>query len=280
MTLSRGERLFRASPRRGTRTGHRRGHRAGGGRRHSASSRSVEKNGRACGPRPAATGSHPTTELTMPFAAEGGGTAGAPCRDSRMNHRQRRQRVGNDSGGGTRTHNQSVNSRATLPIELPRNGLPGTGPGHPHCRQAARSRRVMPASTSAWQFAHSSTHLLASARALASDRERPTLSEKPSPPERGGGTRAPPCSGHSRRSGTPRPSPEQLGLHPPSPTAHRSRAALGAAVVAARVKRVLSLPVRGALHPRPVQTCLQARSRSPRTAPSWFIVVSPYVRSQ
>jgi hypothetical protein len=33
------------------------------------------------------------------------------------------------SGGGTRTHNLSINSRAHLPVELPRIGLPRSAPG-------------------------------------------------------------------------------------------------------------------------------------------------------
>jgi hypothetical protein len=56
------------------------------------------------------------------------------------------------SGGGTRTHNLSVNSRAHLPVELPRIGLPRTDrDARPHSRRASSplARLVMPASTSA-----------------------------------------------------------------------------------------------------------------------------------
>ena len=66
------------------------------------------------------------------------------------------------SGGGTRTHNLSVNSRALYRLSYP--GSTCTG-------DAART--VAPASTSAWQLAQSSKQLLASFRALASERVWP-----------------------------------------------------------------------------------------------------------
>jgi hypothetical protein len=83
------------------------------------------------------------------------------------------------SGGGTRTHNLSVNSRARLPVELPRIEPPRTcrfGLGLGHCTQVRRESYMSsanPDSTSAWQLAHSSTHLLASALALSIERATP-----------------------------------------------------------------------------------------------------------
>ena len=65
------------------------------------------------------------------------------------------------SGGGTRTHNLSVNSRAALPLSYPGSGYPGSSAGSPHSRRARPCIETRaPASTSAWQLEHRSTHLL------------------------------------------------------------------------------------------------------------------------
>ena len=62
------------------------------------------------------------------------------------------------SGGGTRTHNPSVNSRMLCRLSYPRRcRMRVVLPAHSSSEAAIERRRL---STIAWQFEHSSTHLL------------------------------------------------------------------------------------------------------------------------
>ena len=72
------------------------------------------------------------------------------------------------SGGGTRTHNPSINSRMLCRLSYPGPSRAACEPPDRHSR--AYRTRAPPASISAWQFAHSSTHFRASARALERSR--------------------------------------------------------------------------------------------------------------
>ena len=73
--------------------------------------------------------------------------------------RRARSAVARSSGGGTRTHNPAINSRVLYQLSYPGSCNPELVPGcvsesltiHP-------AMSLNPASTSAWQFAHSNTH--------------------------------------------------------------------------------------------------------------------------
>src|SRR5579864_644370 len=86
--------------------------------------------------------------------------------------RLRPERLSSSSGGGTRTHNPSVNSRMLCLIELPRiTRLIYTG--------AVAGSDLSPASTSAWQLEHRRMHLRASERARSSERVMPAPAFEP-----------------------------------------------------------------------------------------------------
>jgi hypothetical protein len=76
-------------------------------------------------------------------------------------------------GGGTRTHNLSVNSRTHLPVELLPIVLCQLSYSLAWLYSHFIGNSTNPASTAPWQFAHSNTHFSASARARSSDRATP-----------------------------------------------------------------------------------------------------------
>jgi hypothetical protein len=69
------------------------------------------------------------------------------------------------SGGGTRTHNQSVNGRLLCQLSYP--GSSRATPDGVILSSTLVGMEVIPSSTSAWQLEHRSTHFCASTRSFS-----------------------------------------------------------------------------------------------------------------
>src|SRR6516165_5620835 len=170
------------------------------------------------------------------------------ARQSGQDAPQARRSQKSSSGGGTRTHNLSVNSRARLPVELPRIGLPRKLRGLGDIvRRTIGARQCSEACLNLGMAVRAKQDAVACLGSQLLQRHRHTLGIELVPLERWLEMMKMQCSrvaAVATNSTGPTSLLNKGLLHPPTPLHHRLRATSLAAVIAPSVsaERRLAMP--------------------------------------